>query len=189
MACTGISPKSLGWCAGKTNLPGIRRRLYFIPKRDIVTWPTRPETDAADLSKIASYVGSFTLGATAKWGYIDVLTKKSPVTCESQGEYPSKTFINKGTFVHAGVEEEATAFAAAANNDDYVYIVETTNKKYRVLGNDLFETDTKPSLNFGQEGGADIGTTINVEVTDTCPAPFYVGEIITEDGTINPVTP
>ena len=30
----------------------------------------------------------------------------------------------------------------------------------------------------------DFGTTLDIEATDVCPAPYYMGEIETEDGTI-----
>lgn len=189
MACVSpLTPKSLSWCEGKTSQPGIRKKVYFVPKRAIVSWPTftAKPTDAAT---IATYTGKFTLAAEAKWMAIEVNQKKSPVSCEQQGEKPCCTFLNKATFVHNGTEEEATAFASLAKNDDYVYLFQTPGGQFRVIGNDVYETDTKTNLNLGQVGGTEKGTTIEVSCTDEIPAPFYTGEIVTEDGTINPESP
>lgn len=178
---------SLEWCIGKPSYPGIRKRLYYISKRDIVSWPKLPYTSDkdADFQKLSTYIGNFTLAADAKWKYIDVTISKSPVTSETQGEPPSATSLNKATFVHPGTQEDATSFVRVALNDDYVYLIQGQNGKFRVLGNEFYETKTT----VGQELGASVtdvaGTTINVEVSDICPAPFYPGTIITEDGNIS----
>lgn len=184
--CTGLSPQALEWCEGAVNLPGIRREVYTIPKRDIVQWPTRKTTYTTEMSEIATLTGSFVLAETKKWQVINVLVDKSPVTSESQGTKPSKSFLNKATFVHPGVEEEAAAFCALANNDDYVYIVQTKPGKYRVIGNDMYQTETNPSQNLGAEATGEMGTTLEVSVTDSIPSPFYVGQIETVNGIINP---
>ena len=39
--CLNIQ-KSLGWCQGTPELPGVKRRIYYISKGDIVEWPTLP---------------------------------------------------------------------------------------------------------------------------------------------------
>lgn len=183
--CSGLSPTSLEWCEGKINLPGIRRTVYFIPKRDIVSWPAKKETFAGNMAEIATLEGSFTLAADKNFGKLDVIVDRSPITFEGQGTKPSKSFLNKATFTHPGVEEEATAFCSLANNDDYVYIIQTKPGKYRVIGNEMYQTETNPTMDLGAEATGEMGTTIEVEVTDYMPAPFYVGEIVTEDGTIN----
>lgn len=183
--CTGLSPTSLEWCEGQLNLPGIKRTVYYIPKRDIVSWPQKKTTYTTNMAELATLDGSFTLAAEKKWNKLDVIVDRSPVTFEPQGVKPSKSFLNKATFVHPGVEEEATAFCALANNDDYVYIIETKPGKFRVLGNDMYQTSTSPTMDLGSEPTGEMGTTIEVEITDFIPAPFYVGEIVTEDGTIN----
>jgi hypothetical protein len=183
--CTGLSPQSLEWCDGRINLPGIRTDVYFIPKRDIVGWPTIPETFTTDMSVLATYDGSFTLAENKKWQKIQVLVDKSPVTSESQGAKPSKTTLVKATFVHPGTEELATAFCRLANNDDYVYIVQTKPGKYRVVGNNMYQTETNPSQNLGGAPTDEMGTTLEVSVTDMMPAPFYTGLIETVNGDIN----
>jgi hypothetical protein len=184
--CTGLSPQSLEWCEGKTNVPGIHTDVYYIPNRDIAKWPALPEDYTMNMGEMATYEGSFDLVPGKKWLKINVMDDKSPVTAESQGSKPSKSTLVKATFVHPGTEEDATAFCRLANNDDYVYIVRTKNRKYRVIGNDMYRTDTNPSQNLGSAPTDDSkGTTLEVSVTDVMPAPFYTGVIEAVDGNIN----
>ena len=177
---------SLGFCKGKPLLPGIRTRVYYIPKSDIVKFPTLPDKATENMASLATYTGSFELEAEKKWKYIDLIDNKGKIESESQGDFPARTFINKITLVHPETDEEATGFARQANADDFVYLVQMRNGKYRVLGNEAFRTDTKPKQDSGEGVSGDFGTTIEIEVTDVCPAPYYTGEIITDEGTINP---
>ena len=178
--CTNVQQKSLSWCQGTPELPGIKRRIYYI----IVTWPTLPK-DAAGRPTSAKYSGSFVLAADATWKHIDVLPDKCQVTSEAQGEVPSQTQLNKLTAVHPAVGEEASAAAAYINNSDNVFLVEDMKGKYRVIGSDLYNTKATVAQDLGQGATGTTSTTINAEATDIVPAPFYEGEIVTEDGTIN----
>lgn len=184
--CTGLSPQSLDWCEGAVNLPGIRREVYVIAKRDIVKFPTRVSEYVTEMGEIATLKGSFELAELKNWTVLNVLVDKSPIVVENQGSKPSKSFLNRATFVHPGVEEDAAAFCALANNDDYVYIFQTKPGKYRILGNEMYQTDTTPSQALGAGPTDEMGTTIEVTITDSMPAPFYTGQIVTVDGIINP---
>ena len=175
--------KSLNWCEGKPILPGIRRKLYYTSKSNIAKWPTLP-TDAAGRPTGAVYQGSFVLVADANWKYIDILSEKSQLTSEAQGEVPSQTQLNKLTAVHPAVGPDATAASAYLNNSDNVFIIEDMKGKYRVVGSDMWNTKTTVSQDLGQGATGTTSTTINVEATDVVPAPFYEGSIVTEDGTI-----
>ncbi|MDC7147565.1 MULTISPECIES: hypothetical protein [Bacteroides] len=178
--------ESLEWCDGRTTLPGIRQRVYFIPKSEIVEWPKLPSIkEAKAMGELATYQGNFVLAADKKWRSLDALDAKSNVTSESQGEKPSRTSLNKSTLKHAGTDEEATGFARQANIDNLVYLVQQRNKKFRVLGSDEFDVDTKASQALGEGYNGEAGTTLEVEATDVCPAPFYPGKIETEDGDIS----
>jgi hypothetical protein len=183
----GLTPASLEWCDGQIQTPGIRGKVYFSPKRNIVTFPTRRDAsdDDVDASKLSILVGNFVLAAGKFWKEIDVLTDKSPITAESQGSKPSRTSLNKGTFFYPGTEEEAASFAVLAQNSDYVYLIQQRNGKFRVIGNDMYQTDTKVSQTLGDNATSEMGTKIEVECTDVCPAPFYEGQIVTADGVIN----
>lgn len=180
--------ESLSFCKGKPILPGIRSRLYFIPKRDIVSWPELPEVATSNMAELATYKGNFTLAAEKYWQFIDLIDNKGKIESESQGDYPARSFLNKTSVVHPETNEEATGFCRQANADDFVYLMQVRNGKFRVLGNEAFPTDTKPKQDSGEGVTGDFGTTIEVEVTDVCPAPFYVGEILTKEGTIDAAT-
>ena len=182
--CSSV-PKSLAWCQGRPELPGVKRRLYYISKYDILQWPVL-QHDSNGRLKSASYVGDFVLRADAKWKYIDIISDKSQLTSDAQGEYPSQTQLNKLVAVHPGVEADATAAAAYLNNNDNVFLVEDMRGAVRVVGSDKWQTKTTVAQDLGQGATGTTSTTINVEATDECPAPFYSGKIETEDGTITP---
>lgn len=186
---TGLDPNSLDWCDGQTNTPGIRSKIYVTSKQNIVKWPTlaNPETET-DPVKLATYQGNFTLAAGKYWEKIDLLSDKSPITSETQGDKPSVTTLNKATFFHPGATEKATAYARKANNADYVYLIQTRAGDWRLIGNESYQTKTKVSQKLGDTATSEMGTTIEVEVTDIMPAPFYTGEILTEDGILNAST-
>lgn len=169
-------------------LPGIRGRVYYIPKRDIVSWPVLPEADGSEdqtMSDLATYEGDFTLAADKKWLPLDIVDKTSSISSEAQGDQPCITSLNKATFAHPGTKAAITAFCRQANSDDVVYIVFEKTGEARVLGNEMFQTTTKASQASGSSPTDTAGTTIEVEVTDVCPAPFYPGNIVTAEGTIS----
>ena len=184
--CTSIQ-KSLGWCQGTPELPGVKRRIYFIAKSFIVGFPQLPR-DELGRSTSAVLVGDFVLMADATWKYIDILPDKSQLTSEAQGELPSQTQLNKLVAVHPGVGKEASAAAAYINNTDNVFIVEDMKGNYRVLGNDKWTTEATVAQDLGQGATGTTSTTITVEATDEVPAPFYVGKLDTEDGEIDCAT-
>ena len=173
--CTSIQ-KSLAWCQGTPELPGVKRRIYYIAKTDIAMFPSLPH-DERGRTTSAVLQGDFVLKADCKWKYIDILPDKSQLTSEAQGELPSQTQLNKLTAVHPGVGEEASAAAAYINNTDSVFIVEDMKGNYRVLGNDKWSTKATVTQDLGQGATGTTSTTISVEATDEVPAPFYKGEI------------
>ena len=91
---------SLGFCKGKPLLPGIRTRVYYIPKSDIVKFPTLPDKATENMASLATYTGSFELEAEKKWKYIDLIDNKGKIESESQGDKPARTFLNKTSVVH-----------------------------------------------------------------------------------------
>lgn len=183
--CSSLQ-KSLAWCQGKPELPGVKRRIYYISKYDIVGWPSLSHDTKGRLNS-AKYSGGFTLRADAKWHYIDIIPDKSQLTSEAQGEYPSQTQLNKLVAVHPGVDAEASAAAAYLNNNDNVFIVEDMRGLRRVVGSEKWLTKTTVAQDLGQGATGTASTTINVEATDECPAPFYPGTIVTEEGTLQGV--
>ena len=176
--------KSLDWCEGTPQYPGIRRRLYYINKNLIVDWPTLERDDFGRIID-AHYIGAFTIAADAAWQYIDINIDKSTVTSEPQGEVPSQTQLNKATFVHNGIDAEATAAAGYLNNADCVFVYEDMIGHFRVLGNNKWRTKITVNQDQGQ-GTNPASTTINIEVTDMIAPPFYVEGLETEDGEVFP---
>ena len=177
--------RSLDWCQGTPELPGIKRRIYYLAKSQIVKWPTLP-VDENGRPTSAIYQGNFVLAADANWKHIDVLPDKCQVTSEAQGEVPSQTQLNKLTAVPPAVGPEASAAAAYINNTDNVFLVEDMRGKFRVIGSDKWNTKATVAQDLGQGATGTTSTTINAEASDVVPAPFYEGEIVTETETINP---
>ena len=191
MSCTDKSLyESRRFCQGQKVIPGIRAHVFAIAKRDIVKWPELPDVsaDSVDLAKLATYTGDFTLVAEKKWLKIDLAMNKGNVECETQGDRPSRTFLNKLTAAYPGTSAQATGFCRLAIDDDMVFLVPQRDGQYRVLGNEMFETDVKPALSTGEGIDTVGGTNIEINVTDICPAPFYPGKIETAEGDISGAT-
>lgn len=178
-----ILQKSLGWCQGTPELPGLKSRLYYISKGAILKFPQLPR-DEAGRPTSSILTGSFTLVADAKWKYIDILADKSQLTSEAQGELPSQTQLNKLTAVHPGVGPEAADAAASINNSDNVFVVEDMKGNFRVIGSDKWNTKSTVAQDLGQGATGTTSTTITAEATDEVPAPFYRGTLETEEGDI-----
>ena len=175
--------RSLDWCMGTPELPGIKRKVYFIAKNQIAKWPafTRDESGRITSSTLA---GSFVLVADAKWHFIVILADKAQLTSEAQGEIPSQTQLNKATLVRPGVGPEAAEAAAYLNNADNVFVVEDMKGNFRVVGSERWLTKTTVAQDNGQGATGTTSTTISVEATDEIPSPFYVGTLETEEGSI-----
>lgn len=181
---------SLRFCKGKNTFPGIRPMVFFIPKSLIVKWPTLPDVDAEDatMESIACYDGDFVLAADAVFKTMDILSTASNVTSASQGEGASKSFLNSSTLKYAGTDEAATGFSRMANVDDLVYVVQQRDGKFRVIGNELMETNTNPSQDSGMNVTDAAGTTLEISVSDVCPAPFFKGKLKTSKGILDCAT-
>ena len=181
---------SVRFCDGTTVMPGVRRKAYFISQDNIVKYPELPKLSDEDvqMGKLGTYDGDFTLAADAKFKVIDLDDSASNVVCESQGEKPSKSFLNKATFKHPGKGEVATGFARLANASNLLFIYQERDGAFRVIGNQMFSTNVKPTQESGAKETDASGTTLNIEVSDVCPAPFYKGIIKTDEGDIDAST-
>ena len=181
---------SVRFCDGTTVMPGVRRKAYFISQDNIVKYPELPKLsdEEVQMGELATYVGDFTLAADAKFKVIDLDDSASNVICESQGEKPSKSFLNKATFKHPGKGEVATGFARLANASNLLFIYQERDGAFRVIGNQMFSTNVKPTQESGAKETDASGTTFNIEVSDVAPAPFYKGVIKTDQGDIDAST-
>ena len=175
--------KSIGWCQGRPEFPGIRGRVYFVSKGNIVKYPTLTR-DSLKRATSATLTGNFELASGETWKYIDINVEKSQLTSEPQGEAPSQTQLNKLSMVHNGVGEDASAAAVYLNNNDNVFVVQDMAGRFRVVGNERWQGVTTVNQDNGQ-GTNPASTTIEHQVVDELPAPFYVGTLETEDGTVD----
>lgn len=176
----------MNWAQGKKNLPGLKGVAYFINKKNIKAWPLLPD-EGKTAEECSTYPGDFELVEEAKWNKVDIIQRKNSLTSEPQGERESTTVLNKLSVKHAGTDEEAITLQRYGNRDDLVWLIQDMNnqKKFRVVGSEIFDTITKISLNLGSEATSEKATTIEVEATDEC-LPFYTGKIMTAGGDVNP---
>ncbi len=181
MPCTNNSLyESIQACPGKKVLPGIRRRLYFIPKLAIVTFPSLPAiggdnvSHMADLSKL---VGNFVPQADTYFQFIDLKDEASNVTFESVGEDGSKLFNNQANAIVVGMEDEVKGFARQALNEDMVYVYQDRAGKFCVLGNEAFKCHTSPAGDTAAEATGATTTTLAIQCYDECPVPTYTGKL------------
>ena len=176
---------SLKHCAGQTVASGMRNRVYFIKKSDIVKFPVMGTLAGESPEDAAKYTGDFTLAETKKWQYIDLVIDKGTVESTPEGEAPNALFVNKLNVQHPTRDAYATAFARRALNDDLVYLFVERDGKARMIGNEAFNVVTKPSQKLGAKPTDESGTYLEITCYDVCPAPFYPGKIETEDGDIS----
>lgn len=177
---------NLDWTDGQVSVPGIYPELFYIPKSWITAWPqfaSNPATAAAEVT----LVGDFSLDTQKTWKTINCIEVKSQPTSEQQGEIRCKSYNNKLKVEVSLTNEEATALAKLAANSDLVFIFqERDSGKYRLVGSEKFTTTTKVTLDVGSNQTGARGTTLEIEASDVCPFPFYDGNIVTDDGDINP---
>lgn len=170
ICAANVDYKSLQWCPGKTRLPGIRKRVYYIRKAAIVKFPTPGK---------GKYDGDFELAEGEFFKFIDVVIKKSKFKGTSQGESPCKTFKQHLEAFYPGLEEDIIDFETNANNDDLIYIVQQSVGKFKVLGCQEYPTDTT----FDSDSGSEVTESMGVSITADCDAPtdllVYTGKILT----------
>jgi len=174
-------------CPGQKKLPGIRDYVYAASKRDILAYPSVPDSPKT-LKEAVQTTGDFTLAADKYFIKIGIVKNNGKIEVENQGTDGCKTFLNKTTFGIPGTEEEASGFIDQANNDELIILVPQRNGKCRIIGSE----DFSPELSLKQDTGAAATdsntTTVEASATDFHPAPFYTGKIHTADGDIDGAT-
>lgn len=187
--CTGASSiyNDLPDCPGKKSMPGLMLKAYYASKRDILKFPALKEAPTS-MKEAAILDGEFTLAADKTFIYIGVVSDKNNVKSETQGEFGSKTMKNSVELHLRGTDEEVTGLVNQLLNDDGVLVVETRNKKFRVVGNEHFNTVFSLSQDSGTAVTDTNETVVTAEATDFGAAPFYVGKIKTSEGTLDCAT-
>lgn len=187
-SCINIQ-KSLEWCEGTAEYAGIRRRVYYTSKQNVVSWPTLPRNAKTGQPSSSKLEGNFVLKADEKFKFIDIVPERSQHTSDPQGERPSQTQLNKLILVYPGVGQVAADATAFLNNNDNVFIFQDMNGAFRVVGCEKWPTKTTVAQDNGQGASGTVGTTISVEAPDEVASPFYGGVIPAEDGDINSDAP
>ena len=179
---------NLDFPIGKVNPSGIGTTLYRIRKRYITGWPTIEDdpdkNDTIEESDLAGYAGSFTLLSGKYWQKIYSTQGKGSISSETTGETDSKMFINHASFSFPDLTPEALGFSKASVNDDYVYIVKSAGR-YHIIGSPDYRSTTTVAPNSGDAAGSAKGVVFTVDCPDVTPLPAYVGNIVTDDGTLN----
>ena len=177
--------ENVEFCQGSASLPGIRPHFYFARKADIVNFPKIQGDDAEKLEDVVVIKDNFVLVEGKKWHKVDLVEGESEPTCENQGNEGAKSFNNSVALVLPGTQKKASSLISKLNNDDVIILYPQRDGAIRVIGNEMFRVQ----LNLGQNGGRAVTdsaqTTITAVVSDINPAPFYEGEFVTEDGTMD----
>lgn len=169
---------------GQINPSGISDIGFFIPKSDIASWPAIEDDlddEAATAATIAGYTGDFVLQATKTWKRIYSTQGKGKVTSEVTGETDCKMFVNKAELHYPKSTADVRAFAKAACNGDFVFVIKHDGKWY-VIGHKDYRTVVTPNFDSGDAAGSAKGFTISIECPDVTPMPDYVGGLDLSDG-------
>lgn len=179
--------ENIEFCKGDKSLPGVRNHAYYIPRRDIHTFP-RPSSSPASLDAVGVITTDFTLEADKVWHRIALVPNESEPNCKNQGSYGSKTFLNTITLVLPGTGKKVTGLIDELNNDDVVILVPMADGKCRLFGSPSYQAEIEEEQSFGKTATDPNTTTITVAVTDEFAAPFYEGKIETSYGDYNGAT-
>lgn len=175
--------RSVDWCEGRPEYAGIRRRIYYTSKNNILNWP-KLQVDQMGRPTSAVLVGDFTLAEGSFWYHIDIVPDRTQTTSDSQGDAPSQTNLDKATFVHAGVGEEASMLAAYCHNSNNVYVFEDIRGRAHVIGSEEWPIKSTVAQDFGQGAAGNTATTLSVEATNKVPFPRYTGKLTTPEGEV-----
>lgn len=175
--------EDIDFCMGDKSLPGTRNHGYYVPRRDIKTFPRPAGSAATKIEDVAVIKSNIELYADKLWKRFALVPNESEPTTEGQGSYGSKTMLNKITLVLPGTGKKVTGFISELNNDDVVFLIPMADGKCRLFGNPLYQAEIAVSQAFGKSATDANTTTVDVSVTDEFAAPFYEGEFTTSDGT------
>lgn len=179
---------NIDFCIGDKSLPGTRNHCYYVPRRDIKTFPRPAGSSAAKMEDVAVIKSNIELYADKKWLRIALVPNESEPTADSQGSYGSKTVLNKIKLVLPGTGKKVTGFISELNDDDVVFLVPMADGKCRLFGNPLYQAEVVVGQAFGKAATDANTTTVEVSVTDEFAAPFYEGDFETSDGTFSGAT-
>ena len=175
--------EDIDFCLGDKSLPGTRNHGYYVPRRDIKTFPRPAGSAATKMEDVAVIKSNIELYADKLWKRFALVPNESEPTAEGQGSYGSKTMLNKITLVLPGTGKKVTGFISQLNNDDVVFLIPMADGKCRLFGSPLYQAEIAVSQAYGKTATDANTTTVEVSATDEFAAPFYEGEFTTSEGT------
>jgi hypothetical protein len=175
--------EDIDFCLGDKSLPGTRNHGYYVPRRDIKTFPRPAGSAATKMEEVCVIKTNIELYADKAWKRFDLVPNESEPSAEGQGSYGSKTMLNKITLVLPGTGKKVTGFISQLNNDDVVFLIPMADGKCRLFGSPLYQAEIAVSQAYGKTATDANTTTVEVSATDEFAAPFYEGEFTTSEGT------
>lgn len=176
-----ILQKSISHCEGAPVIPGVRRRGYYIAKKEILSFASVP-VDSNGRPTSSEATGNFVLEADKKWHYIDFDPAKSKLASTAQGEYPSQTQLNDFTGIIPDCGPEACAAAAYLNNCDNVMLIPDAQGRFHIVGSEYARSTTTVEQDFGEGPTGTASTTVHHTATDIVCNPIYKGLVDADDG-------
>lgn len=165
------------YCRGNATKPGVKPYILAIKKSNITTFPKPKGTAAANVEGVDVISDPFVLKTGAGWHRTELVPNVNSIGGESQGEWPSKSFLNTVVATMAGSGAKATGYATLLNNDDMIFLVPTRKGGFRLLGCEDEHVDVAVSQQSGQANGDQNQTQLTLTVTDDFLPPYYIGAI------------
>lgn len=185
--CTDVDLYAdIEFCRGNATKPGVKPYILGIKKSNITTFPKPRGTAAANLEGVAVISDNFVLKTGTGWHRTELVPNVNSIGGESQGEWPSKSFLNTVVATMAGSGAKATGYASLLNNDDMVFLVPTRKGGFRLLGCEDEHVDVAVSQQSGQANGDQNQTQLTLTVTDDFLPPYYIGTIAMLGGGADP---
>jgi len=175
--------EDIDFCLGDKSFPGTRNHAYYVPRRDIKTFPRPTGASAEKMEDICVIKSNIELYADKTWKRLDLVPNESEPSCEGQGSYGSKTILNKIQLVLPGTGKKNSGLISNLNNDDVVFLIPMADGKCRLFGSPLYQAEIAVSQAYGKAATDANTTTVEVSATDEFAAPFYEGEFTTSEGT------
>lgn len=176
--CTDVDIyEDIEFCRGNATKPGVKPYILGIKKSNIVTFPKPGGIDVPSIDKVDIIVENFVLKTGTGWHKTELVPNVNSIGGESQGEWPSKSFLNTVVATMAGSGAKASGYASLLNNDDMVFLVPTRKGGFRLLGCEDEHVDVAVSQQSGQANGDQNQTQLTLTVNDDFLPPYYLGTI------------
>ncbi|MDR2127349.1 MAG: hypothetical protein LBP63_11050 [Prevotellaceae bacterium] len=176
------------WTEGKVNPSGIKSLVYYIPKSDILSFPTIKNEDATTIAEAVNYTGNFVLKENKHFFSLYSTQGKGSGASETFGEKDCKMFNNKVILSFPDITDEARNMMKGFVNANILLVVPLPQNRFVVIGSTDYNVETNINATTGDAAGSAKGLTIEVTAPDVTPFPFYKGTLQLADGVLNCAT-